>query len=360
MAKYYQRPDGLYEVSRTINGKRVRFRGRTTREVDRKILEYQEKKSKGRKVAEIAEEWLEQHEGDISRATYLNYRRSVERIGEHFNCYASEVKPLDVKRFITSYEQQGYALATINLLLTTIKQVFAYAVLQGDIDINPTAEVQHGRNLPSTKRSALTKEQEQRVINCRTGKWWLMGLMFLYTGCRRGELLALTWEDIDRERGVIHINKKINYVGSNSARLEHHLKSKNGLRDIPLLEPLKRALPDKKHGIIFSNGKGGYMSQGAFYRAWAEYCADAGLEAVTKVKHSRYFEKSEVTPHQFRHSFSTICYEAGIDPKAAASMMGDTEEVVRKIYTDLRAEHKATSVDKLNAYFAIRDEENSI
>ena len=34
--KYYKRPDGLYEVSRTINGKRVRFRGKTCREVDQK------------------------------------------------------------------------------------------------------------------------------------------------------------------------------------------------------------------------------------------------------------------------------------------------------------------------------------
>ena len=39
-SKYYKRPDGLFESIRTINGKRVAFRGKTCREVDRKILEY--------------------------------------------------------------------------------------------------------------------------------------------------------------------------------------------------------------------------------------------------------------------------------------------------------------------------------
>ena len=37
-SKYHQRPDGLFEAIRTINGKRVAFRGKSCREVDRKIL----------------------------------------------------------------------------------------------------------------------------------------------------------------------------------------------------------------------------------------------------------------------------------------------------------------------------------
>ena len=51
--KYHIRPDGLHESIRTINGKRVAFRGKTDREVDRKILEYREEAERGRTVGAI-------------------------------------------------------------------------------------------------------------------------------------------------------------------------------------------------------------------------------------------------------------------------------------------------------------------
>ena len=55
--KYFQRKDGLFETSRTINGKRVYFRGRTCREVDQKILQWQDQAARGRKFPIIADEW---------------------------------------------------------------------------------------------------------------------------------------------------------------------------------------------------------------------------------------------------------------------------------------------------------------
>ena len=54
--RYYVRKDGLHESIRTVNGKRVAFRGKTDREVDRKILEYREKLEQGRTVKEICDE----------------------------------------------------------------------------------------------------------------------------------------------------------------------------------------------------------------------------------------------------------------------------------------------------------------
>ena len=38
--KYYQRPDGLYEAIRVVNGKRKAFRGRTPHEVEQKMIAY--------------------------------------------------------------------------------------------------------------------------------------------------------------------------------------------------------------------------------------------------------------------------------------------------------------------------------
>ena len=181
--------------------------------------------------------------------------------------------------------------------------------------------------------------------------------MLLYTGCRRGELLALEWKDIDRTNMVIHITKKLNYAYGNIPHLEHHLKSENGKRDIPLLKPLADALPRNRIGKIFPNDDGNYLTKAQFNRAWMEYCHEVGLTDVVCTDGKDPVEVHSVTPHCFRHSFSTICFEAGLDPKDAAAFVGDTEQIVRNIYTDLRDRHHASSADKVNAYLELRARE---
>lgn len=337
-AKYYQRPyDKLFETSRTINGKRVMFRGKTCREVDRKILEYTEKQAKGRTFPEVADEWWGKKEAGVRDGSLQSYKPHYVRAKEYFTGYIKEITPMDVNTFLMRFEAQGFAGSTVRTQLNIISQICAYGVLCGDIPYSPTLNIQASRNLPHEKRSALTLEQEQAVYAYR-GEDWLFGMMLLYTGCRRGELFALTWQDIDREAGVIHIDKKLSWrINSTKPKLERELKSKNGKRDIPLLAPLAAVLPRNRIGIIFS-GKNGYCSQYEVNKMWERYAAAVGLH--------------NVTPHCFRHTFATLCYEAGVDPKTAASFLGDTEQVTQAVYQELRQHHHARGVDLMNEYFA--------
>ena len=302
----------------------------------------------------IADEWFELHSDGIAVGSRRVYKIAMKRAKEHFTGFASEIKPLDVQRYIREFERRGYARQTVSIELGVIRQILSHAVVSGDIDVNPAAEVKHSKRLPKTKRPALTEEQERLVEKCRTGEWWLLGLMLLYTGCRKGELLALTWQDIDRANGVIHITKKLSYALGSTPRLEHRLKSENGKRDIPIFAPLAAVLPTNRIGKIFTGPGGDYLTDYWFRKAWAEYCTDAGL-----VEQRGEETIPAVTPHQFRHSFATICYEAGLDPKATAALVGDTEAIVRDIYTDLRDRHKATSADRVNAFLEMRAEERT-
>lgn len=338
--KYYQRPDGLYETTRTVNGKKVRFRGRTCAEVDRKILEYDVRAKKGRKVPEIADEWYKAHEADIAYSTWKVYGVLLDGFKEAFPKQARSVKPLDVMRYVAALTSKGYAKGTVQIALSVAKQIFSYAVLQGDIDANPAAEVTlRGQKQNKKIRHALTEEEEKLVENYR-GKDWLFGIMLLYTGCRRGELLALEWKDIDRKAGVIHITKKINYAYGNHAHLDHHLKNADA-RDVPLFGVLDAVLPKNRVGKIFPGESGDYMTVSELRRMWVNYREAVGL-------------RPEITPHCFRHSFATICYEAGIDPKSAAAFLGDTEAVTQKVYTELRARHHVNSAEMVNAYLEMR------
>lgn len=362
--KYYQRPDGMFETSRTVNGKRVKFRGRSCAEVDRKILAYNAERNTGRKVPVIADEWLAEREIEISMSTYRVYNYAVERIKKAFPMVAGEVAPLDIKRYITAFEKQGYSRNSVQIELGVIKQIFAYAVLQGDIDTNPAREVKHSRNLPCKKRHALTEEEERKVETYR-GEDYLLGMMLLYTGCRRGELLALHWQDIDRKAGTITISKKLNYAYGNTPHLEHHLKNRNrenndgSGRVVPLLAPLAAVLPNRRIGLIFANDEGKPLTGAQLLNRWQAYCRNAGLADY------EYNDKGEpvatypITPHCFRHSFTTICYEAGLDAKTTAAFIGDTEQVTTEIYTELRQRQHVSGAERVNAYLAMRAEERA-
>ena len=162
-SKYYVRPDGIHESIRTINGKRVAFRGKSDREVDKKILEYNQKLKNGRKFSVIADEWEREHESGVSESTRRVYSYAVKRLKEEFKGLASEVRPLDVQRYIAAFEKQGRSANSVQIELAVCKMIFSHAVLSGDIDVSPAVEVKKSRGLPTKKRDALTEEQEAAV-----------------------------------------------------------------------------------------------------------------------------------------------------------------------------------------------------
>lgn len=339
--KYYRRKeDGLYEAIRTINGKRVAFRGKTCREVDRKMLTYQEKQERGRTFCEVSEAWYESRLPGISKSTAAAYENALKAVNASFRSqYVKEVKPIECQRILENMAAQGFRLGTVKLAKTVLIQVFRYAVIQGDIDVSPAAEIAIPRGLARQTRDALTAEQIKAVTECRSGDWWLMGLAFLWTGCRRGELMALRYEDIDRKAGTITINKKYNYVKGKST-FEDHTKTDAGMRTIPLLAPLANALPKGHVGLIFHNADGSHLEQHQIKAAWEQYRKDVGLP-------------DDITPHYFRHTFATICYNAGIDTKQAAAMLGHANErITMELYTHLTTEKRSSAADMLEAYAA--------
>lgn len=358
--KYYRRPDGLYEAIRTVNGKRKAFRGKSCREVDRKILEYREESERGWTFSKAADSWYREVETEIAHATYRSYgntmRRLVKRFGEE---RITEITPEEIVAYIRQFEKKGYARDTVQLEISVLKMIFRAAInhrTESGLAINPAAEVRKSKGLKHRVRPALTEEQEEKVEAAareKRGEWWLLGYFLMYTGLRRGEALALTWKDIDRKAGVIHVTKKLNYDNTNIPLLEDHLKSENGMRDVPILDALGKVLPRNQIGYVFASPETGeYLTVSELMKYWKQYCKDTGLTDITTNKSGKQVEKPQVSPHCFRHTFATICYEAGIDARTAAEWLGDSVAVMEKVYIDLRKGHKSDSVQQVNEHLS--------
>lgn len=319
----------------TINGKRVRFRGRTEKEILQKIAAYKEKEETGPLFKDVAEQWHIQYEKDVEYNTYYKslvyYNRAVDHFG---GMYIKDISPQDVNKFYTQLALQGYARKTVANQKTILGNIFRYAIVNSYIADNPLTFVTLPKNLKQNKRELPSDEDIQKVKDSVQGEFGLLPFFLMYTGCRKSEALALQFKDIDYDRKKIKITKAVFYM-NNQPKIKQP-KTENGIREIPLLDKLIPNLPQgKPDDYIFSLDGTQPYSQSWFQRHWAKYQEQTGVTA---------------TPHQLRHAYATMLYEAGIDEKLAQELMGHADiSTTKNIYTHIRLSRIEDAATKLNS-----------
>lgn len=337
MPKLKQRADGRYR--RIVNGHA--FYGRTEREVNRKILEFKEGVQRGKSFEEVALEWRDYAWSDLAAQTVKVYKAAYERAVEQFGKVPIKlIEAKDISLFLFRLGKQGYAQKTVANQRIVINQICSHAVTYGYIVANPCATAKLPKGLPKTKRYAASEEDELKVR--MSNHPWILPRIALYTGMRKGEILALQWRDIDFENNVIHVTKSVAYE-SNTPYIKSP-KTEAGERIVPLLEPLKALLiqqegnhsPDE---YIISDDNGKHpLTNKRFDTLFKRYKVDVGIKCTT---------------HQLRHSFATIAVEEGIDIKTLQSIMGHSSSLITlDTYAELRQKGFCNAASKLNQKYA--------
>lgn len=343
--KYYVRPDGLHETIRTINGKRVAFRGRTDLEVDRKLLAYQEEAEHGRPFRTVAEEWKEIHFPTLAPNTLRGYNAPFKRAVDHFDMTPiRSITQADIRKFIAEFSRGDRAAKTVSTQRLIVNLIFTYALETGDTDVNPCTSVTIPKRLRKGHRDAASPEDE--AIVKVSAHIWLLPYFFLYTGLRKGEALAITYGDIDRTNNVIHVSKSVYYVDR-----KPHLKvpkTNAGSRVVPLLAPLAEVLPKgrKKSAYLFSNDGGVTpLAEGEYEMAWKHFASQTGIQC---------------TAHQLRHSYATMLFELEIGVKDAQDLLGHANSsTTQDIYTHIRDSRREKIALRINEKLKAQAEESA-
>ena len=122
------------------------------------------------------------------------------------------------------------------------------AVQEGLIRVNPAV----GCKLPPKKAremQVLTREEIQRfLIQAKAEGYFELFLLELTTGLRRGELLALQWDDLNLETGELKITKQV-YRTKEDGLLISQPKTKSSIRTVSLPQPLLAILKEYREGI---------------------------------------------------------------------------------------------------------------
>lgn len=352
--KMYRRPDGLYEKVLTIDGKRVYFRAKTEREVERKIVEFQGVKERGPLFQEIADQWEEEHFPTLAYNTQKSYRAPLRRATERFGALPiRDIEPSQISVFLASVAAKRFSQKTIKTQLLVLNLIFQKAVISGLMQSNPAQYVKIPKGLSKKKRSSPQEEQIELVKSHYHDPFGMLALFLLYTGLRKGEALALQFKDIDRMEKLIHVSKSVYFVG-NSPKIKSP-KTEKGIRSVILIDILAEKLPSGKPNDLVFPGKNGLMTASEFNNGWNAYCKGIGLyeykEYTDKDGHTHNKIVPHLTPHQLRHGFATMLHDAGLDPKDSQDILGHTTiAMTMDVYTDISATRKKEIFQKLNEY----------
>ncbi len=370
MAKieYSRDSRGYYYVDRTINGKRCLLRSKDSKKLQRKIdawIAEQAAKDEGDDPTTVfsivAMQWWYDAQPKLKTGTWRCYSPCVDRCIDYFgNKLMAAIQPEDIAMFFGKLQHQQLAHNTVSNTKTVLNQIFNFWMFSDQYDsnfkkTNPVPLYRLPRGLSKEERQPPTPQQIEAVKANPQG-FGVAAWLFMYTGCRLGEALALQWKDIDFINNTVTVSKSVTFVG-NAGKITT-TKTKNGVRTIPLLTPLRNILLPLKSlptDYILS-GTDTFLSRNSYQARWAAYCNQIGCATKKEIfdkdgNHVRYTYLPDVTAHQFRHEFASVLYYAGLGELETMRILGHSDiSITRNIYQHLRDKQMRDAAEKLNKY----------
>ncbi len=238
--------------------------------------------------------------GDIplEKLTAMDLQRLYKHLLEsgRVECTESRSKP------------KGLSVKTVRNINQMISSALNCAVEQRLIPGNPTK----GCVLPKLERKEMTILPPENLgtffEEARRSGVFELYYIDLATGLRRGELLGLKWNDIDLDKGIIHVRRQV--LRQNGEVVEAPLKTKNSYRNIAIGADAVKVLKgmEQKDEYVFPSPFGGPMSPDSVLHMLQRVLKRAGLERIRS--------------HDLGHTFSVLALQNGVDVKTLSAMLG--------------------------------------
>lgn len=307
---------------------------------------------KNYKQNEIKETTFDSYMG-IYRAHILN-----SDIGR---CKLSEVKSDDLQMVYNEMTKKGYNAKTVRHVFILINMALKRAVKLRYIEENANDFV----TLPKKQRfegAALTAAEAKIIFEkAKEEKLYPIVALTLCTGMRKGEVMALKWENINFRDRELHVVGNLCRVresntGGRSKYVDKVLepKSAKSIRTIPLTEKAVEALLLQKQrqeemkekykivyddkGFVFTERDGSLLRQKRFMDEYHAFLKKYGI--------------SNIRFHDLRHTFATLLFEEGESAKVIQELLGhSTITITMDIYTHVSKQGKKKAVSKLDKLF---------
>jgi len=279
--------------------------------------------------SEVSENWFQNYVIPNTRHfTAHQYKgHLVNHLLPFFGKYKlTQINIATIEKYINGKLQTNLSRATINKILVSLGAVFKYAVKHRLIEYNPVREVERlkGQGECAKEIEVLSPKEINSLLAASQDNYRTLFLTAILTGMREGELLGLTWDDIDWQNNQIFVRRTYNH-----GRV-YEPKSKWSRRkiDIPSelnfeLKKWKLRCPKGELNLVFPNSIGNPESESNMLRnGFFPTLRRAGLRRIRL--------------HDLRHNYASLLIKQGEHPKYIQSQMGHSSiKVTMDIYGHL-------------------------
>ncbi len=294
-------------------------------------------------------EWLELYvKTSTKERTYKKYLRQAENyiipaLGEYGS---DELSAVRLQSFSASLAARGLATSTVNGIVFVLKSSLSKAVALGVASRQYTDAIVRPKSRQK-KIMCFNKDEQKKieryVLEHNTS--YLFGIVLsLYTGLRIGELLALTWEDIDFQKGTATVSKSCydSWENGHYKKVFDTPKTPSSERVIPLPKQIVKHLKRirKQTGARFVvAAKSEYGAQiRSYQRSFEHVLSKLNIQGKSF--------------HVLRHTFATRALEVGMDIKTLSEILGHRNPAVTlQRYAHSLMEHKTEMMNKVGKLF---------
>ncbi len=273
-----------------------------------------------------------------------------------------QVKPSHVKLFYSKLSKAGYSRSMIKLIHNMLYPCFEMAVDDNIIRKNPAKGGISEYGEPPKEKEALTPGQQEKLLRFVEESniykvYYPMLTIMIGTGLRAGELIGLTWSDVDMEKREIHIEQQLVYKNYGDGCQFHDStpKTEAGVRTIPMSDDVCRAFIEQKklnflrgiradvevggrYGFIFVTRSGRPLMPNGLNNALYNIVNAYNKEEQKAAEKEK--RKADLMPHisahSLRHTGCTRMAEQGLDMKVVQYVMGHSDVgVTMEVYNHI-------------------------
>jgi len=250
--------------------------------------------------------------GAIKKRTYSRWLHDSKRIDECIgHIKLKDLKVSDLNNFYSSLSLAPKSIYEIHRL---ISMVLTHAVKEEILLYNIATRAEPPK-LKKVEVDYYQREEVIHILECADKedlRHKTLIYLFVYTGARRGEVAGLKWEDIDFDRGTIHIRRSILYAPEYGV-FEDTPKSKKSVRRITLSEDviyllncLRTEAPESQY--VFQSIKGKPLHPDSI--------------STYLTRFSKKYDLPHIHSHSFRHTMASMLYSEGVDPVSISARLG--------------------------------------
>lgn len=284
-----------------INGKSFKSKRYLTREEARKeeaayILKNKHlSKAKFSIVADSYFEYLNTYCKYSTTYTYIkDYNKHILPYFGEKNIFS--INTIEYNKWFDLMSNKGLTAKYLNKINSLLKNIFQFAVQNYDLEYNPVIKTfkESHKEIKTDKIRYITKEEFDKFISKADDDMYKLLFEFLfYTGARIGEVICLTWNDINLENKYVSITKTLYKIHDNTPTSNKTATNRQIYLNDTLVENLARFKAKKE---VFKN----------FSNDWYVF-GDVRTLSTTQIarKKHQYFTDAnvhEITVHEFRHS----------------------------------------------------------